>query len=100
MEDDLQNKDNIVLSESPMQKSKNMWNLVDDEILKENSTYDGYYLNKEAELPTVDHSMILGEELEEELRSKKVSFASKDEKYEIQRQGEVKTIGKKLILRW
>ena len=96
MEDDLQNTDNVVLSGSPMQKSKNMWNLVDDEITKENATYDGYYLNKEAELQTVDHSMILGEELEEELRSKKVSFASKDEKYEIQREGEVKNLGKNL----
>ena len=96
MEDDLQNKDDTIPSESPMQKSKNMWNLVDDEILKENSTYDGYYLNKEAELPSVDHSMIFGGELEEELRSKKVSFASKDEKHEIERQGEVKTLGKNL----
>ena len=96
MEDDLQDKDDMGHPESPMQKSKNMWNLVDDEIMKERSTYDGYYLNKEAELPTVDHSMIMDGELEEELRSKKVSFASKDEKYEIQRQGEVKTLGKNL----
>merc|ERR1712098_486572 len=34
--------------------------------------------------------------VEDELKSKKVSFAASDERYEIQRPGEVKTIGKNL----
>merc|ERR1712012_309067 len=72
-----------------------MWNLVENEVNKE-KLFDGYYLNKEEELGNLDRSMIVGQAVEDELKSKKVSFAASDERYEIQRPGEVKTLGKNL----
>ena len=97
METELQNQDEIEKGEdSVMKRRNNMWNLVDDEIAKER-TYDGFFVNKEGELGNLDHSMVVGEEiLEEDLKSKKVSFAASDERYEIQRPGEVRTLGKNL----
>ena len=77
------------------QNTQDMWNLVENEVNKE-KLFDGYYLNKEEELGNLDHSMIVGQAVEDELKSKKVSFAASDERYEIQRPGEVKTMGKNL----
>ena len=99
MEDELErdaDHESINLQDSSLKRQNNMWNLVEDELKKENM-YDGFYVNKEGELGNVDHSSIVAEGMhEEDLRSKKVSFAAADERYEIQRPGEVKTLGKNL----
>ena len=101
MEDELErdaDHESINLQDSSLKRQNNMWNLVEDELKKENM-YDGFYVNKEGELGNVDHSSIVAEGMhmhDEDLRSKKVSFAAADERYEIQRPGEVKTLGKNL----
>merc|ERR1719233_944492 len=74
---------------------------------RQNLTDDGFYINQEEELQNVDHSMIKGGEFTAESedvgsgyvslgQSKKVSFAATEERYEIERPGEVNTLGKKL----
>lgn len=97
MEDELNyDEDTKDTEERPLSRGSNMWNLVDEELAKE-KTYDGHFINKDRELDAVDHSIVLADNLtEEELRSKKVSFANADERYEIEREGQVKTLGKNL----
>jgi len=74
---------------------------------RQNLTDDGFFINQEEELQNVDHSMIKGGEFTNESegvgsgyvspgQSKKVSFAATEERYEIERPGEVNTLGKKL----
>jgi len=83
-----------------------------DDIPCKKLTDDGFYINQEEDLHNVDHSMIRDGEYtaeyntdgsgcvspgQSEARSKKVSFAANDERYEIERPGEVNTLGKKLF---
>ena len=83
-------------TETNLVKRENMWNLCG----QEGETYDGYFVNQEQELENIDHSFIVApgntEEETVDPRSKKVSFAAADERYEIQRAGEVKTLGKNM----
>ena len=92
MEDELEQDDKLD-GERPLSRGSNMWNLVDEEMAREN-LHAGHIINQEKELDTVDHSMILDDE--EDTRSKKVSFAAADERIEIERQGQVRNLGKNL----
>jgi len=77
------------------------------EISTKRKTDDGFFLNTDTELVNVDHSCLQGD-VEEDVgseylfdddtgqrvrRSKKVSFAESDERYEIERQGQTKGLG-------
>ena len=81
---------------------------------RKNFTHDGFVINQDSEINTVDHSNLQADEEINELdqtemitsppakgeilaRSKKVSFAESDEKFEIEREAQVKTLGMKLF---
>ena len=79
-----------------MQRGENTWDLSGGD----QRTEDGFFINREAELDTLDHSCIVEGEFTDsqaDTKSKKVSFAAADERYEIERPGQVKTLGNKLF---
>ena len=105
--------ENISQTENSYYKSQNNEDLysvcVPKSQRKTNFTDDGFVINQDSELHAVDHSDIqldddtneayLSPPRKEEIlaRSKKVSFAESDERYEIERDAEVKTLGMKLF---
>ena len=89
------------------QRETNFGSIRKNNMAEQNLTDDGFYINQEEELQNVDHSMIKSGEFTTESedvgsgcvspgQSKKVSFAATEERYEIERPGEVNTLGKKL----
>merc|ERR1712106_531551 len=89
------------------QRETNFGSIRKNNMAEQNLTDDGFYINQEEELQNVDHSMTKSGEFTTESedvgsgcvspgQSKKVSFAATEERYEIERPGEVNTLGKKL----